>query len=87
MESFVPKISWQAYAEILTNDDNCGSMEAEHSTGLGENVFVCAHPIDDRNECFSPGAAMDYFCEFHPRGLQPPPVLPSKRTGIKTMAP
>ena len=54
----------QAYAEILTSDENCGYTAVEHSTGLGENVFVCANPIDDRAECFTPGAAMEYFCEF-----------------------
>ncbi|CAN0350863.1 unnamed protein product, partial [Laminaria digitata] len=51
----------QAYAEILASDENCGSMEADHSTGLGENVFVCANPIDDRAQCFTPKGAMDYF--------------------------
>ena len=69
----------QAYAETLTSDDNCGSMEAEHSTGLGENVFVCSNPMGDRTQCFTPEAAMAYFCEFslcsRARGTAPHPNI------------
>ncbi|CAN0281714.1 unnamed protein product [Ectocarpus sp. 6 AP-2014] len=57
----------KTYADLLASESMCGSAEAAHSTGLGENVFVCAASSSFSGDraptaaCFSPESAMEAF--------------------------
>lgn len=51
----------QTYADILTNDDNCGSTFDVADSGYGENLYACGYPEGDG--CYNAEAAMQELCE------------------------
>lgn len=51
----------QTYADLLTNDDNCGSTLHVADSEYGENLYSCGYPEGDG--CYNAEAAMQELCE------------------------